>query len=58
MTDPIDFVSYQETRTFTALDGLRALAVLWVVAFHCEPSRWALQSIGLQSIELQWIGGH
>lgn len=58
MTDPLDFASYQETRTFTALDGMRAFAVLWVVAFHCEPSNWDLQSIGLQWIRLQWIGGH
>ncbi|MEQ1634059.1 MAG: hypothetical protein ABL997_16900 [Planctomycetota bacterium] len=39
MTTPaLDHGSFQRTRTFPALDGLRAFAMLWMVLHHCAPS--------------------
>ncbi|MGE3173725.1 MAG: acyltransferase family protein [Planctomycetota bacterium] len=43
MDGSLAFPDYQRTRTFAALDGVRALAVLWVLAFHCAPSTLGLQ---------------
>lgn len=38
-----DHQQFRATHTFAALDGIRGAMVLWVVLFHCEPSRLGLQ---------------
>jgi peptidoglycan/LPS O-acetylase OafA/YrhL len=45
MLAALDHDQFRATRTFALLDGVRALAVLWVVAYHCEPSRLGLDFV-------------
>ncbi|MBL9077786.1 MAG: acyltransferase [Planctomycetes bacterium] len=55
----LDHAEFRATRTFAALDGIRALSVLAVVLYHFEPLPWAplrtLQHAGFFGVDVFFV---